>query len=128
MFGNPYEKQQHASQVATLVQQSMPPSAATNAPGDASQVATLVQQSMPPSAAINAPSDASPVAMFSAVQPAIQNSSLCIKSTQTRNSRSKSSRSPELKKLKRCNFPYKRQCGLLVLLDDCIRETTCSFC
>ena len=65
----------------------MPPSAATNALGDASQVATLVQQSMPPSPATNAPGDASPVAMFSAVQPAIQNSSLCIKSAQTRNSR-----------------------------------------
>ena len=112
-MGHWYEKQKHASQVATLVQQSLPPSAATNAPGDAS-----------------------PAAMFSAVQPAIQNSSLCIKSAQTRNSRSKtsevqidrSSRSPELKKLKRCNFPYKRQCGLLVLLDDCIRETICSFC
>ena len=72
-MGHWYEKQQHASQVATLVQQSMPPSAATSAPGDdASQVATLVQQSMPPSAATNAPGDASPAAMFSAVQPAIQ--------------------------------------------------------
>ena len=118
------------------MQQSMPLSAATSAPGDASQVATLVQQSMPPSAATNAPGDASPAAMLSAVQHAIQNSSLCIKPVQTRNSRSKtsevqieeSSRSPKLKKLKNCNFPYKRQCGLLILLDDCINETTCSFC
>ena len=91
---------------------------------------------MPPSAATNAPGDASPAAMLSAVQHAIQNNSLCIKPVQTRNSRSKtsevqidgSSRSPELKKLNRCNFPYKQQCGLLVLLDDCTRETTCSFC
>ena len=107
--------QQHASQVATLVQQSMPPNPATSAPGDASQATTPVQQSMPPSAATSAPGDASPAAMFSAVQHAIQNSSLCIKSAQTRNSRPKtsevqidrSSTSPELKKLKRCNFPYK---------------------
>ena len=91
---------------------------------------------MSPSATTNAPGDASPAALFSAVQSAIQNSSLCGKSAQTENSRSKtsevqvdrSSRSPELKKLKRCKFPYKRQCGLLVLLDDYIKETTCSFC
>ena len=29
-----------------------------------------------------------------------------------------SSRRPELKKLKSCNFSYKRQCGLLGLLDE----------
>ena len=89
-----------------------------------------MQQSMPPSAATSAPGDASPAAMLSAAQHAIQNSSLCIKPAQTRNSRSKtsevqieeSSRSPKLKKLKNCNFPYKRQCGLLVLLDDCTKR------
>ena len=125
-----YEKQKDASQVATLVRQSMPPSAATSAPSDASQVATLVQQSRPPIAENNAPGDASPATMLSAAQHAIQNSSLCIKPAQTRNSRSKtsevqieeSSRSPKLKKLKNCNFPYKRQCGLLVLLDDCTKR------
>ena len=114
-------------------------------PEDASLAATLVQHSMPPSAAANAPGDADSTATLSAAQHATQCSSLCIKTaqtstgpTQTRNSRSRtnevqikdSSRSPycvsELKKLKSCNYSSKRQCGLLGLLDVCT-ETACSF-
>ena len=89
----PYEKQEDASPTATLVQHSMPSSAAASAPGDADSAATL-----------------------SAAQHATQYSSSCIRPTQTRNSRLKtsevqiedSSKSPELKKLKSCNYSYKR--------------------
>ena len=100
---------------------------------------------MPPSAAASAPGDADSAATLSAAQRATQCSSSCIRTaqtstepTQTRNSRSRtsevqikdSSRSPdcisELKKLKRCSYSSKRQCGLLGLLDVCA-ETACSF-
>ena len=88
---------------------------------------------MPPSATASAPGDASPATTLSVAQHATQYSSSCIRPTQTRNSRSKtsevqiedSSKSPELKKLKSCNYSYKRQYGLLGLLDECTK-TTCS--
>ena len=91
---------------------------------------------MPPSAATNAPGDASPAAMLSAAQHAIQNSSLCIKPAQSRNSRSKtsefqiegSSRSPELKKLKSCNSLINDSVVYLFYLMTVQRETTCNFC
>ena len=105
------------------MQHNKSPSAAASAPGDADSAATRVQHNMPPSAAASASGDADSAATLSAAQLA----------TQTRSSRSKtsevqiedSSNNPELKKLNRCNYSYKRQCGLLGLLDECTK-TTCS--
>ena len=125
-----YEKQRDAP-VATLVQHNKPPSAAASAPGDADSVATLVQHNMPPSAVASVPGDANSAATLSAAQHATQCNSSSIRPTQTRNSKSKtsevqiedSSKNPELKKLNRCNYSYKRQCGLLGLLDECTKTT-----
>ena len=48
------KKPEGASPAATPVQLSLPNSAATSAPGDAASIVTLVQHSMPPSAAARA--------------------------------------------------------------------------
>ncbi|XP_030958408.1 uncharacterized protein LOC115980280 [Quercus lobata] len=92
----------------------IPHSAAASAPGDAASAATLVQHSMPPSAAARASE-----LPRHALDQARQENQLPDDTRTSETQIEASSRSPEilpcvseLKKLKSCNFSSKRQCSL----------------